>query len=64
LEVIAGFSVFQVEKAISTQLALMKTDQRAASVEPSSSYSKTLSPSLANLPQPGPSGLSGRASKI
>lgn len=48
---------------ISTQFALMRTDLQATSGEASSSSSKTLGPNLENLPQPGPSGLSSRASK-
>jgi hypothetical protein len=47
---------------IGTQLAWMKIEQQATSAEASSS-SKPLGPSLPNLAQPGPSGLSGKASK-
>jgi hypothetical protein len=54
--------MFQVEKVISIQLALMKIEQQATSGEASSS-NKILDGSLANLSQPGPSGLSGRTSK-
>jgi hypothetical protein len=54
--------MFQVENTISYQLALMKVQQQATSGEASSS-SKLLDASLANLAQPGPSGLYGRASK-
>jgi hypothetical protein len=41
----------------------MKTEQQASSGEASSSSNKILGHSLANLAEPGPSGLSGRASK-
>jgi hypothetical protein len=44
--------MFQVEKVINTQLALMKVEQQASSRDTATS----------NLAQPGPSGLSGRAS--
>jgi hypothetical protein len=54
--------MFQVEKVISIQLALMKMEQQATSGEASSS-GKILEASFASLTQPGPSGLSGRASK-
>jgi hypothetical protein len=47
---------------ISIQLALMKIEQQATLGEASSS-NKILDTGLANLAQPGPSGLSGRASK-
>lgn len=54
--------MFQVEKVINVQLAFMKIEQQAT-VEGTSSSNKILDSSLANLAQPGPSGLSGSASK-
>jgi hypothetical protein len=62
MEVIAH-CVFQVDKVISTQLALMKADQLATSGESASISSKTSGADLTNLSHPGPSGLSGRGSK-
>lgn len=56
-------SIFQVEKVISTQFGLMRADQQAALAEASNSSCKTFNPIPENVPQPGPSGLSGRASK-
>jgi hypothetical protein len=54
--------MFQVEKVISTQLALMRIEQQTTAGE-ASSCNKILGHSFANLAQPGPSGLSGRATK-
>lgn len=48
---------------ISTQLAVMKTEQHATSGEPASSSIKASGAGLTNLSHLGPSGLSGRGSK-
>ena len=48
--------LFQVEKVISTQLTLMKSEQQA-------SQESTNKVNSASLAQPGPSGLTSRYSK-
>jgi hypothetical protein len=55
--------IFQVDKVINTQLAVMKADQHATSGESASFSSKTSGAGLTNLSYPGPSGLSARGSK-
>jgi hypothetical protein len=63
---ISGFHspvIFQVDKVISTQLAMMKADQLATSGESASLSIKASGAGVTNLSHPGPSGLSGRSSK-